>query len=31
MAGKCVVIDRAYVQERLNDIVQSQDLSHYIL
>ncbi len=26
-----VVIDRAYVQERLNDIVQSQDLSHYIL
>ena len=26
-----VVIDRAYVQDRLNDIVQSQDLSHYIL
>jgi len=31
MTGKRVVIDRAYVQERLNDIVQSQDLSHYIL
>jgi len=31
MTEKCVVIDRAYVQERLNDIVQSQDLSHYIL
>jgi ATP-dependent HslUV protease ATP-binding subunit HslU len=31
MAKTRVVIDRAYVQERLNDIVQSQDLSHYIL
>jgi ATP-dependent HslUV protease ATP-binding subunit HslU len=31
MTGKQVVIDRAYVQNRLNDIVQSQDLSHYIL
>jgi ATP-dependent HslUV protease ATP-binding subunit HslU len=31
MTGTRVVIDRAYVQERLNDIVQSQDLSHYIL
>jgi ATP-dependent HslUV protease ATP-binding subunit HslU len=31
MTEKRVVIDRAYVQERLNDIVQSQDLSHYIL
>ncbi len=31
MAEKHVVIDRAYVQERLSEIVQSQDLSHYIL
>jgi ATP-dependent HslUV protease ATP-binding subunit HslU len=31
MTEKQVVIDRAYVQARLNDIVQSQDLSHYIL
>ena len=31
MTEKLVVIDRAYVQERLNNIVQSQDLSHYIL
>ncbi len=31
MTEKQVVIDRPYVQERLNDIVQSQDLSHYIL
>ncbi|ETW97542.1 MAG: ATP-dependent protease, partial [Candidatus Entotheonella factor] len=31
MTEKQVVIDRAYVQDRLNEIVQSQDLSHYIL
>jgi len=31
MTEKQVVIDRAYVQARLMDIVQSQDLSHYIL
>ncbi len=31
MTEKQVVIDRTYVQERLSEIVRSQDLSHYIL
>jgi ATP-dependent HslUV protease ATP-binding subunit HslU len=31
MTGREVVIDRQYVSERLDDIVQSEDLSHYIL
>ena len=31
MQGKTVEIDRAYVDERLKDIVQNQDLSRYIL
>jgi len=30
-AGRRVVIDRQYVSERLEDIVKSEDLSHYIL
>jgi ATP-dependent HslUV protease ATP-binding subunit HslU len=28
---KQVLIDRQYVSERLEDIVKSEDLSHYIL
>ncbi|MEL3906092.1 MAG: ATP-dependent protease ATPase subunit HslU [Treponema sp.] len=31
MAGKTIEIDRAYVDERLKDIVQNHDLSRYIL
>lgn len=31
MSGQTVEIDRAYVDERLKDIVQNQDLSRYIL
>ena len=31
MAEKTVEIDRTYVDERLKDIVQDQDLSRYIL
>jgi ATP-dependent HslUV protease ATP-binding subunit HslU len=31
MTEKHIVIDRAYVRERLDNIVQSEDLSHYIL
>ena len=31
MTEKTVEIDRAYVDERLKDIVQDQDLSRYIL
>ena len=31
MSGKTVEIDRSYVDERLKDIVQNQDLSRYIL
>lgn len=31
MKGQQVVIDRAYVDERLKDVVQDQDLSRYIL
>ena len=31
MGGKTVEIDRTYVDERLKDIVQNQDLSRYIL
>ncbi|MGP1577277.1 MAG: ATP-dependent protease ATPase subunit HslU [Treponema sp.] len=31
MSGKTIEIDRAYVDERLKDIVQDQDLSRYIL
>ncbi|MEE9149285.1 MAG: ATP-dependent protease ATPase subunit HslU [Candidatus Tectomicrobia bacterium] len=29
--GRCVTIDQAYVRERLEAIVKSEDLSHYIL
>src|SRR5207247_6368874 len=31
MGGREVVIDAAYVRERLNPILQDQDLSRYIL
>ena len=31
MGGREVVIDAAYVHERLNAILQDQDLSRYIL
>lgn len=31
MGGETVKIDVAYVDERLKDIVQDQDLSRYIL
>ena len=31
MSGREVVIDAAYVRERLNDIVKNEDLSRYIL
>ena len=31
MNEKTIEIDRAYVDERLKDIVQDQDLSRYIL
>ncbi|MGP1454731.1 MAG: ATP-dependent protease ATPase subunit HslU [Treponema sp.] len=31
MSGKVIEIDRSYVDERLKDIVQDQDLSRYIL
>jgi ATP-dependent HslUV protease ATP-binding subunit HslU len=30
-ADKCVSIDRQYVSERLEEVVKSEDLSHYIL
>jgi len=30
-SDKCVSIDRQYVTERLEDVVKSEDLSHYIL
>ncbi len=31
MAGRDVVIDAAYVREKLEDIVEDEDLSRYIL
>ncbi len=31
MTDKKVVVDKAYVEERLNDIIKDQDLSRYIL
>jgi ATP-dependent HslUV protease ATP-binding subunit HslU len=30
-SGTCVSIDRHYVSERLEEVVKSEDLSHYIL
>ena len=31
MADQHVVIDRAYVQQRLDEVVKDEDLSRYIL
>jgi len=31
MGGREVVIDAAYVRDKLNDIVKNEDLSRYIL
>jgi ATP-dependent HslUV protease ATP-binding subunit HslU len=31
MGGKHVIIDRAYVQEKLSDVIQDEDLSRFIL